>query len=181
VCVGAVLPRGAHAKLTHKSVFSVVNSAISMALRAFAAERRAAAPLILGARCLPLSIDISGPHGDQQQTRHTPLLRSNDGTDGRRDGRTDALPLVDPAPHTMRAVPVIRCPSVCLSVCHKSVYYRNGRTDLCRCGAGVAQRGVVTYHNTTHKMASDGKQRPCFPYTTAARFTAVLRRCQSYD
>ena len=106
VCVGAVLPRGAHAKLTHKSVLSVVNSAISMALCAFAAERRAAAPLILGARCLPLSIDISGPHGDQQQTRHTPLLRSNDGTDGRRDGRTDALPLVDPAPHTMRAVPV---------------------------------------------------------------------------
>jgi len=49
---------------------------------AFAAERRAAAPLLLGARRPPLSIDIPYPHGAQQQTRRTPLLRSNDGTDG---------------------------------------------------------------------------------------------------
>jgi len=39
-----------------------------MALPAFAAERRAAALLPLGARCPPLSIDISCPHGAQQQT-----------------------------------------------------------------------------------------------------------------
>jgi len=50
-------------------VFSLVNSAVSMALLAFAAERRAAAPLLLGARYLPLSIDISCPHGAQQLTR----------------------------------------------------------------------------------------------------------------
>jgi len=50
-----------------------------MALPAFAAERRAAA-LCCGAvaarrPALPLSINISCPHGAQQQTRHTPLLR----------------------------------------------------------------------------------------------------------
>jgi len=52
-------------------------------LLAFAAERRAATPLLLDAQLLPLSIDISCPHGAQQQTHHTPRLRSNDGTDER--------------------------------------------------------------------------------------------------
>jgi len=52
-------------------VFSLVNSAINMALPAFAAT-----PLLLGARRPPLSIDISCPHSAQQQTRRTPLLRS---------------------------------------------------------------------------------------------------------
>jgi len=37
--------------------------------------------LLLGARHLPLSIDVSYPHGAQQQTRRTPLQRSNSGTD----------------------------------------------------------------------------------------------------
>jgi len=64
-------------------VFSLVNSAVSVA---FAAERYAAAPLLLGARRPPQSIDISCPHGAQQQTRRTPLLLSNDGTDGETDG-----------------------------------------------------------------------------------------------
>jgi len=51
-------------------VFSVVNSAVIVALPAFAAERRAAAPLLLGAQRSPLYyIDISCPHGAQQQTR----------------------------------------------------------------------------------------------------------------
>ena len=36
-------------------------------------------------RCPPLSIDVSCPHGTQQQTLCTPLLRSNDGTDRRMD------------------------------------------------------------------------------------------------
>jgi len=36
-----------------------------MALPAFAAERRAAALLLLGARCPPLSVDISCPHTDR--------------------------------------------------------------------------------------------------------------------
>jgi len=35
----------------------------------FAAERCAAASLLADARRLPLSIDISHPHGAQQQTR----------------------------------------------------------------------------------------------------------------
>jgi len=53
----------------------------------FAAERRAAAPLLLSAgacctaRLLQQSLDISWPPGAQQQTRRTLLLRSVDGTD----------------------------------------------------------------------------------------------------
>jgi len=62
-------------------------SAVNVTLLAFAAERRAAAPLLLGARRLPLSIDVSRPHGVQQQTRCTPRLRSIDGTDRQTDGR----------------------------------------------------------------------------------------------
>jgi len=55
-------------------------------LLAFAAERRAlwpraASPLLLGARRPTLSIDVSCQHDAQQETRHTPQLRSNDGTD----------------------------------------------------------------------------------------------------
>jgi len=49
---------------------------------------RAAAPLLLGARRPPLSIDISCPHGAQQQTLRTLLLLSSDGTDRQTDGRT---------------------------------------------------------------------------------------------
>jgi len=56
-------------------------------LLAFTAERRAATTLLLGARPPPLSVDISCPHGAQQQTCRTPRLRSNDGKDRRTDGR----------------------------------------------------------------------------------------------
>ena len=74
-----------------------------MALLAFAAERRAEAPLLLGSRRSNESIDISCPHGAQQQNCRT--LRSNDGTDGRTDGRTlDRF--IDPAPHTTPAVSI---------------------------------------------------------------------------
>jgi len=73
-----------------------------MALPAFAAERRAAAPLLPAAWRPQLSIDISSLHGAQQQTRRT-LLRSNDGTDRRTDGQTPNR-FIDPAPH--RAVSV---------------------------------------------------------------------------
>jgi len=49
-------------------------------LLAFAAERRAAAPLLLGAPTL--SIDISLPPGPQQQTRRTlRAAAAKDGTD----------------------------------------------------------------------------------------------------
>jgi len=41
--------------------------------------------------------------GARQQTRHTPLLRSNDGRDG-----PDRC--IEPVPHTMRAVIIIRPP-----------------------------------------------------------------------
>jgi len=51
-----------------------------------------------GRRRPPLSIDVSYPHGAQQQTRRTPLLRSNDRT----DRQTDRF--IDSAAHTMRAV-----------------------------------------------------------------------------
>jgi len=43
--------------------------------------------LLLDARRLPLSIDVSRPHGTQQQTRCTSLLLSIDGTDGQTDAR----------------------------------------------------------------------------------------------
>ena len=96
------------------SLFSVVNTAVNMALPAFAAERRAAArgsaPSLLRGHS-PLWIDISCQHGTQQQTRHTPLLRSNDGTDGRTDTaylsyrQTGARPFINPAPQTMWTVP----------------------------------------------------------------------------
>jgi len=48
--------------------------AINVTLPAYAAERCAAKPLMLGAWCPQLSIDISCPHGTQQQTRCMLLL-----------------------------------------------------------------------------------------------------------
>ena len=84
-------------KKQFKFVFSLDNSAVNMALPAFAAERRAAThccgAVAAGcARRRPPSIDICCPHGAQQQTRCTSLLRSNGGTDGHRD----TLPLHEP-------------------------------------------------------------------------------------
>jgi len=65
------------------SVFSLVNSAVNMALPAFAAERRAADPGCGAAAAghPALSIDIFCAYCAQQQTRRTPLLRFTDGTD----------------------------------------------------------------------------------------------------
>ena len=62
----------------NKYVTSLVNSTVNKALPAFAAERRDAAPGCgaVAAGRTPLSIDISCPHGAQQQTH-------------RRDGQTD--------------------------------------------------------------------------------------------
>jgi len=111
-------------------VISLVNSAVNMTLPAFAAKRRAVAPCCgavlwrravapLLSRCAvalccgavaaerpSLSIIISCPRGAQQQTHHTPLLRSNDGTDAWTDRQTDGGTLdrfIDPATHIMRA------------------------------------------------------------------------------
>jgi len=93
--------------ITNKSVFSLLNSAVNMALPAFAAEHRAAARWAPGVcRCQSISPASTGA---QQQTRRTPLLRSNDGTNRRTDGETDGRTpdrYIDPAPHTVRAVPI---------------------------------------------------------------------------
>jgi len=60
-----------------------------MALPAFTAARRAAAPLLLSAGQPPLSIDISYRHRTQQQTRRTGAQPPNDVTDGQTDRQTD--------------------------------------------------------------------------------------------
>jgi len=82
-------------------------------LSAFAAERRAAAPLLQSApaagtrhRRPQLSIDISCPNGAQQQTRQPPLLLSIHGTDRRTDRQMDARPLHNLIPQTMRTVSI---------------------------------------------------------------------------
>ena len=83
------------------------SSAVNETLPAFAAERRAAAPLLLGTRRLPLSINISRPRGARQQTRRTPRMLSSDGTDRQTDrqterqtdGRTVARPFHRPCSH----------------------------------------------------------------------------------
>jgi len=48
--------------------------------------------VLLGTRRLPPSIDISCPHGAQQQTHRTPLLWSNDGTNRQTDARPFHIP-----------------------------------------------------------------------------------------
>ena len=69
-------------------------AAVNVPLLAYAADRHAAvrcaaaAPLLLGARHPLLSIDIICLQGTQQQTRHTLLLWSIDGTDKRMDALT---------------------------------------------------------------------------------------------
>ena len=75
-------------KQKNKSLFSLVNLTVNIVLPAFAAEHRAAALMLLGTWFPPLSIDISCPHGAQQQT-HCMLLWSNDETDGHADGWAD--------------------------------------------------------------------------------------------
>jgi len=97
-----------------------------MALPAFAAERRAAAQLLLGARRPPLAIDISCSHDAQQQTRRTPLLRSNDGTvDGRIDGQTDRR--TDTYQTASRPVQLLRLPTI---PCFMSNSTRNYAGDI---------------------------------------------------
>jgi len=81
-------------------------SAIKVTLLAFAAESRAAAPLLVRARRLPPSIDLSCLHGAQQQTRRTPRLWWND---GRWDIQTDRRTLdrfIDAASPSVRALSV---------------------------------------------------------------------------
>jgi len=64
-------------------------SADNVALPAFAAARRAAAPLLLTAGPLAVqqSTNISRPPGPQQQTLSSGVRRPGGQTDGRTDGR----------------------------------------------------------------------------------------------
>jgi len=73
-------------------------------LPAFAAVHRAEAPLLLRAGAV-LSINIFFQRGAQQQTRRTPLLLWNDGTD-RRTYRRTLDRFTYSALHTLRAVSV---------------------------------------------------------------------------
>jgi len=80
-------------------------SAVNTALSAFAAERRAAAQLLLSAGTSYRS--ISPARTAPQRTCRTPLLLSMDRTDRRTDRRTDGWTLdrfVNPVPHAMRAL-----------------------------------------------------------------------------
>jgi len=77
-----------------------------MALPAFAAERRAAAQLLLGTHHCRST--ISCPDEAHQQTHHT--LGSNNGTDRQTNGRTTDH-YIDSAPHIERAASMI-APSV---------------------------------------------------------------------
>jgi len=85
-------------RLERYNKIQLLASAVNATLLVFAAERRAAAPLLLGARRPP-----SYPHGAQQQTRRTPRLWSNGGCDRQTGGRTFDR-FVDPARHSMQAV-----------------------------------------------------------------------------
>jgi len=112
-----------------------------MTLATFTAVRRAAAPLLLGARRPPLSIDISCLHGVQQQTRRTPLLLSNDGT--QTDGWTPDR-FIDSASHTMRSVLLSR------SYVFIGVIYMHSAADydyICPCTRLTSFRPIprVTY------------------------------------
>jgi len=61
--------------------------AVNVTLLAFATKRRAAAPLLLGARRPPLSIDISCP--ERRSAANPPYAAAAvyDGTDRQTDGR----------------------------------------------------------------------------------------------
>ena len=60
-----------HLTLPNKSVFNFVNSLVNKTLSAFAAERRAAAPLLLDAGAVDRQV-LPCPRGTQQQTGHMP-------------------------------------------------------------------------------------------------------------
>jgi len=84
----------------NKSVFSLVNSAVNVTLPTFAAERRAAAPLLLSAgtrRCRSIR-PVCGVRSSKPVAR-----RSGCRMMGRTGGRS---PDVDPYQHTIRAVSV---------------------------------------------------------------------------
>jgi len=76
-----------------------------MTLPAFAAERRAAAPLLLGAgarRCR-LICPARGALSSKLAARRSDCERCDRRTDRQTDGRTPDR-YIDPVPHTMRAV-----------------------------------------------------------------------------
>jgi len=81
----------------YKSVSSLINSAVNMTLPAFAAERRATAPLLLR-QPAPTAVNryvLPAGRSEANPPQATAAVLSNDGTDRPRDGRptvTDILP-----------------------------------------------------------------------------------------
>jgi len=73
-----------------------------VALLAFAAERRAAAPLLLTAGRAAIDRYFLQP-GAQQQTRSNGVQRASDGTDRQTDRRTPGR-YIDPAAHKMPVI-----------------------------------------------------------------------------
>jgi len=150
------LPRVCYWDKLNKAVFSLCSpkrgTKQHLLLRALPRPRTAAAPAV------QQSIDISYPPGPQQQTRRTLLQRAN-GTD-RADGRT-LYSYIDPAPHTMRAVPIIRIYTnaqkwfqqtnwkTAHKVRRKTVYKKNSDT-LTICVVEFFQRHKSTAEQQTH-------------------------------
>jgi len=89
----------------YKSVFSLVNSAVNMTLPAFAAERRAAAPLLLGAGAVDRYVLPAGRSAANPPHAAASVERWGRQTDRETDGRTPDR-CVDPALLTIQAVSI---------------------------------------------------------------------------
>ena len=76
-----------------------------VALLAFAAERRAPVRSLRSVGRVTIDRYLYCAPGPQQQTRRSGVRRPNAGTDRQTDGLTPDR-CIDPAPHTMRAVPI---------------------------------------------------------------------------
>jgi len=105
---------------TTKSVFSLVDSAVSMALPAFAAERRSATPLLLGARprrFRSLSPARTALSSKLAARRYCGRMMGQ--TNGRTDRWTDTQPLHRPCCACVSTVylVVVRCISVSVCLC----------------------------------------------------------------
>jgi len=89
----------------YKSAFSLVNSAANMTLPAFAAERRAAAPMLLGAGAVDRYVLPAGRSAANPPHAAASDERWGRQTDRETDGRTPDR-CVDPALLTIQAVSI---------------------------------------------------------------------------
>ena len=111
---------------TTKSVFSLVDSAVSMALPAFAAERRSATPLLLGARprrCRSLSPARTALSSKLATRRYCGRMMGQ--TNGRTDRWTNTQPLHGPCCACVSTVylVVVYLVYLSLSVCVHAFFY----------------------------------------------------------